>query len=73
MVTEEVQGISGQKKLRENVVRLYASIAGYGGEPTESQQERLVGFRNRDHPGQRCIRGPVGGPAGPAERATDRS
>jgi photosystem II stability/assembly factor-like uncharacterized protein len=45
MVTEEVQGISGQKKLREKVVRLYASIAGYGGRPTASQLERLGGFR----------------------------
>jgi photosystem II stability/assembly factor-like uncharacterized protein len=45
MVTEEVQGISGQKKLREKVVRLYAGIAGYGGEPTRSQLERLAGFR----------------------------
>lgn len=45
MVTEEVQGIGGKKKLRENVVRLYASIAGYGGEATRSQRERLVGFR----------------------------
>ena len=45
MVTEEVQGISGKKKLRENVVRLYASIAGYGGRPTESQVDRLAGFR----------------------------
>jgi predicted component of type VI protein secretion system len=40
-----VQGISGQKKLREKVVRLYASIAGYGGRPTASQLERLGGFR----------------------------
>ena len=45
MVTEEVQGISGKKKLRENVVRLYASIAGYGGRPTGSQVERMAGFR----------------------------
>lgn len=45
MVTEEVQGISGKKRLRENVVRLYADIAGYGGRPTESQVQRLGDFR----------------------------
>jgi photosystem II stability/assembly factor-like uncharacterized protein len=45
MVTEEVQGISGLKRLRENVVRLYAGIAGYGGRPTQSQLDRLEVFR----------------------------
>ncbi len=45
MVTEEVQGISGKKRLREKVVGLYASIAGYGGRPTESQTQRLADFR----------------------------
>lgn len=45
MVTEEVQGIPGVKKLREKVVRLYAAIAGYGGRPTASQMARLEVFR----------------------------
>jgi len=45
MVTDEVQGISGQEKLREKVVGLYAAIAGYGGMPTASQRERLEYFR----------------------------
>lgn len=45
MVTEEVQGIGGQRRLRENVVRLYASIARYGGMPTESLVQRLADFR----------------------------
>jgi hypothetical protein len=45
MVTEEVQGISGQKRLREKVVRLYSGISGYGGMPTESQRDRLEDFR----------------------------
>ena len=45
MVTDEVQGISGQKKLREKVVGLYAGISGYGGLPTEGQLARLEDFR----------------------------
>lgn len=45
MVTDDVQGISGQKKLREKVVGLYAAIAGYGGLPTEGQRARLADFR----------------------------
>ncbi len=46
MVTEEVQGISGQRKLHENVVRLYSGISGYGGRPTQSQLARLEVFRS---------------------------
>ena len=45
MVTEKVQGISGRSRLREKVVRLYASIAGFGGPPTRSQLDRLETFR----------------------------
>jgi len=45
MVTEDVQGIGGQKKLREKVVGLYAAIAGYGGLPTAGQRSRLEDFR----------------------------
>ncbi|PID80337.1 glycosyl hydrolase [bacterium DOLJORAL78_65_58] len=45
MVTEDVQGIPGVRKLREKVVRLYAAIAGFGGAPTESQVQRLAVFR----------------------------
>ncbi len=47
MVTDEVQGISGQKKLREKVVGLYAAISGYGGLPTEGQLNRLDDFRKK--------------------------
>ena len=45
MVTEEIQGISGQKRLREKVVRLYAAISGFGGRPTRSQLDGLDVFR----------------------------
>ncbi|MGD9546559.1 MAG: WD40/YVTN/BNR-like repeat-containing protein [Candidatus Krumholzibacteriia bacterium] len=45
VVTEEVQGISGQRRLRENVVRLYAAVSGFGGRPTQSQVDRLEVFR----------------------------
>ncbi len=45
MVTDEVQGIAGQEKLREKVVGLYAAIAGYGGLPTAGQRSRLEDFR----------------------------
>ena len=44
MVTEEVQGISGKRKLREDVVRLYAAISGYGGAPSADQAARLDDF-----------------------------
>jgi len=47
MVTEEVQGISGRKRLREKVVRLYAAIAGYGGRPTAAQLSRLAYFEEK--------------------------
>ncbi len=46
MVTDEVQGISGDKKLREKVVGLYAAISGFGGLPTETQLSRLEDFRS---------------------------
>ena len=46
MVTEQVQGISGRKRLRENLVKLYAAVAGYGGRPTASQLDRMVVFRD---------------------------
>jgi hypothetical protein len=45
MVTEEIQGISGERKLREKVVRLYAAISGYGGRPSQSQLTRVDVFR----------------------------
>ena len=40
MVEEEVQGISGRKALREKVVGVYASVAGFGGPPTKAQTDR---------------------------------
>jgi len=46
MVTEEVQGISGRKELREKVVRLYAAVAQYGGRPSRSQLDRLTVFEH---------------------------
>ncbi len=42
MVTEEVQGIHGDRKLREKVLRLYGTVIGYGGRPTSSQVELLA-------------------------------
>jgi photosystem II stability/assembly factor-like uncharacterized protein len=34
---EEVQGISGERQLRENLIRLYAAVGMYSGRPGESQ------------------------------------
>lgn len=47
VATRKVQGISGQKRLRENVVGLYGGIAGFGGRPTRSQLERMAVYRGR--------------------------
>jgi hypothetical protein len=45
MVTEEFQGISGQRRTWEKLVRLYGTVSGFGGRPTASQQDRLVVLR----------------------------
>ena len=45
MVEQEVQGISGRKALREKVVSLYASVAGFGGPPTRAQADRQAGLQ----------------------------
>jgi photosystem II stability/assembly factor-like uncharacterized protein len=41
---EEIQGIPGIRKLRENLIRLYAAIAQYSGRPGENQLERIPYF-----------------------------
>ncbi len=45
MAIREVQGISGEKQLRERLVRLYAGVASYGGRPTRSQEQNLEKLR----------------------------
>ncbi len=42
LVSEEIQGIPGDPRLREKVVRLYASVLGYMGRPSESQLKRMA-------------------------------
>jgi photosystem II stability/assembly factor-like uncharacterized protein len=44
---EEIQGIHGIKRLRENLVRLYAAVAMYSGRPSESQLGRVPHFRRQ--------------------------
>ncbi len=41
---EEIQGIPGIQRLREEMVRLYAAVAMYSGRPSESQLQRLPHF-----------------------------
>jgi hypothetical protein len=41
MVSGEVQGISGQRRTWENMLRLYGTVSAYGGRPTASQLDRL--------------------------------
>jgi hypothetical protein len=38
---EEVQGISGERQLRENLIRLYASVGQYSGRPSQSQLDAI--------------------------------
>ena len=45
MVSEHVQGIPGTKKLREKLVRLYASVSGYMGLPSEAQLQRMAALQ----------------------------
>jgi len=41
-ISEEVQGIPGDPKLREKLVRLYAGVVGYMGQPSESQLRQMA-------------------------------
>jgi hypothetical protein len=41
MVSGEIQGISGQRRTWENMLRLYGTVSAYGGRPTASQLDRL--------------------------------
>jgi len=45
MVSGEVQGISGQRRTWEKMLRLYGTVSAYGGRPTASQLDRLVVLR----------------------------
>ncbi|MCK9997061.1 MAG: hypothetical protein KAH56_12380, partial [Candidatus Krumholzibacteria bacterium] len=45
MVSGEVQGISGRRKTREKMLRLYGTVSAYGGRPTVSQLDRLAVLR----------------------------
>jgi photosystem II stability/assembly factor-like uncharacterized protein len=45
MVSGEVQGISGQKRTWEKMLRLYGTVGAYGGRPTASQVDRLAVLR----------------------------
>jgi hypothetical protein len=45
MVSEEIQGISGQRKTWEKTLLLYGGVGGYGGRPTSSQLDRLAVLR----------------------------
>jgi photosystem II stability/assembly factor-like uncharacterized protein len=45
MVSEEIQGISGQRRTWEKMLRLYGSVSAYGGQPTRSQLDRMEVLR----------------------------
>lgn len=47
MVTEDKQGITGEKQLREKLIRLYAGVGSYGGRPSESQLMRIPIFEEQ--------------------------
>jgi len=42
MVSGEIQGISGQRRTWEKMLRLYGNVSAYGGRPTRSQLDRLA-------------------------------
>jgi photosystem II stability/assembly factor-like uncharacterized protein len=42
MVSGEIQGISGQRRTWEKMLRLYGTVSAYGGRPTRSQLDRLA-------------------------------
>jgi hypothetical protein len=42
LVSKEIQGIPGDPKLHAKVVRLYASVMGYMGKPSEAQMKRMA-------------------------------
>jgi hypothetical protein len=43
---EEIQGIHGIRRLREELIRLYAAVSMYSGRPSESQLQRIPHFEN---------------------------
>jgi len=45
MVSGEIQGISGQRRTWEKMLRLYGTVSAYGGRPTASQLNQLAVLR----------------------------
>jgi hypothetical protein len=45
MVSEDIQGISGQRRTWEKTLLLYGAVSGFGGRPTRSQLDRLAVLR----------------------------
>ena len=60
MVSGEIQGISGQRRTWEKMLRLYGNVSGYGGRPTQSQLDRLEVFHGEIGTAEKDLRELVG-------------